>query len=659
MAAQEPKYRQYKGATAIVVSTIAVAFSLYHILYITGFIVRVGILLDIPRLYRFDLPQHLAIHLGMILALVFLLMPIRGKASQQKLPWYDVVLLVVGVGWNFYMLVNYEPLLKRSTTGYLLTPEVIGSWLNMLIVLEATRRIMGWIVPSIAAVFLIYALFTDYFPGFLRAAPHDWQRVGRYVGLFVTGMYGGILNISATIVVSFMLFSQFLFVTGAGDWFINMAQALLGHVRGGPAKVAVVASSLFGTISGSPVANVMATGVFTIPLMKRIGYKPDFAGAVEAAASTGGQIMPPVMGIAAFMMVDFLGVPYSRIVLAGILPALAYYLAMFLMVDFEAAKTGLRGVPRQELPNLKKTAIAGWQFMLPLAVLVFLLLVLGYSPALSALYATAILVLVGLFTRGNRISVNKIYLALKNTAFSMMMIAVLLALAGIIVGCAELTGLSYRLSMGLVNLAGGNMWVLLLLIAITAIILGMGMTTAAVYLILAAIVAPALVTVGFSPLAAHFFVFYYGVAAFLTPPVCPASYVAAGIAGASPLKTAFTSVRLAIVAFLVPFIFIFQPAFLMEGSTISILLAAIYVILVVFATAGGLTGYMFGPMNYWWRLLFLGGSLLVVYPMGAANAIGSIIIATGILFKLVLSKYRFRSLARESQADSGNRSRDK
>ena len=641
---QEAKYRQLRGVMAIVVSAIAITFSVYHVLYIPGLIAKAGIFIDIPL--------HMAIHLGLILALVYLLVPAGAKTSRFNLPWYDVVLGLLGVGWNLYIVIHYDALYARRLTGYLELYEVIGSWLNILVVLEATRRVMGWIIPAIAAFFILYALTANYFPGFLNAQALDWTMVGRYVGLFVTGLYGSILNISATIIVSFILFGQFLSITGAGEWFINIAQALLGHVRGGPAKMAVVASALMGTISGAGMANVATTGVFTIPLMKQTGYKPHFAGAIEAAASNGGQIMPPVMGIAAFVMIDFLQMPYNRIVLSALLPAIAYFVALFLMVDFEAVKTGLRGIPRSELPAVKKTLMGGWQFIIPLAILIFLLMVWGYSPELSALYATVVLIVIGFFTKGNRMTLRKIYLALKNTAVMMMMMALVCAVAGIIVSCVQLTGLSYRLSMGLVGLASGNVWLLLLLAAVSCIILGTGMTASAVYIIMAILVAPALIDVGFVPIAAHFFVFYFGVSALITPPVCPTSYVAAGIAGAPPMRTGVTAARLAIVSFLVPFIFVFQPALLMEGPAIDILLATGATFIATVAVAGGLAGYMFGNLNILWRILLIVGALLVVYhPMGftpiigpieLTTIIGSAIVVAFVLFKFILSRLSTR-----------------
>jgi len=624
---------------AKVVATVAVTFSIYHILYITGLIHRVRIFLDIP--------QHLAIHLGFMLAFIFLLVPAWSKARSGKIPWYDVVLLVIGVSWNLYVLFNFTPLRIRGTAADLHLYEVVGSWLNMLIVMEATRRIMGWIVPGIAAFFLFYALFSEYFPGFLQAAGHDWLRVGRAAGLFVTGMYGSLMNVSATIMFSFILFAQFLFITGAGKWFIDIAQAMFGHVRGGPAKVAVAASSLMGTISGSTIANVATTGVLTIPLMKSTGYRPHFAGAVEAAASNGGQIMPPIMGIAAFIMIDFLEMPYSSIILAALIPALAYYFALFLMVDFEAAKTGLKGLSRNELPDLKSTLMAGWQYVIPLAVLMFFLLIIRYSPELSALYSIATMIVIGFFNRRNPMTLNKIYLALKNTAVAMMLIAATLSVASIIVACVNLTGLSYRLSMGLVSISGGNIWLLLALTAVSCIILGMGMTTSAVYIMMATLVAPALISVGFNPVAAHFYVFYFGVSAMVTPPVCPTSYIGAGIAGASPMRTGITAARLSIITFMAPLIFIFQPQLVMEGPLSATLLSTAYMATAVVALAGGLGGYLFGSLNWGWRILFMLGTLTVVIspgitlmPVQMTNIVASASIVGLILLRFTMSRFR-------------------
>ena len=629
---QEAKFRQYKGVMAGAVSVLAVAFSLYHVAYIAG-------LLDAVKIFL-DTPLHLSIHMGFMLALVFLIVPAHKKASKEKLPFYDVVLGLLGVGWNLYILINYYALYERSMTGYLALPEAIACGINILIVLEAARRVLGLTIPLVTAFFIAYTLTSQYMPGFLFSKAHSWERVAHYIGLFVSGMYGNTLNISATIVVSFILFAQFLFVTGAGDWFIKMAQALLGYVRGGPAKVAIMASAFMGTLAGSGMANVATTGVFTIPLMKKTGYKPYFSGAVEAAASNGGQIMPPVMGIAAFIMIDFLDMPYSKIITAAALPAMAYFLALFLMVDLEAAKRGIRGISRSELPGIKETLMEGWQFIVPLVLLLFLLVGLQYSPPYSALFATGSLIIIGLFNKANRINLRKIYLALKNTAVVMMMMAIILALAGVIIGCVQLTGLSYRLSMGLVNFAGGSTWLLLGLTAFASVLLGMGMTTSAVYIMLAVLVVPALNEVGFIPLATHFYVFYFGVSALVTPPVCPTSFVAAGIADSEPMRTGFTAARLAVVGFIVPIIFIFDPALLLVGSLTSIVLVSITTIIATIGLAVGFSGYMFGPFHFIWRIPLIAGALLIVYPSGVATIIGIGLIAATMVYQFFATRGR-------------------
>ncbi|MFC1907437.1 TRAP transporter permease [Chloroflexota bacterium] len=626
---RESKYREYKGAMAGAISALAIAFSVYHILYVGGILSRLGIFV-----YN---PQHLAIHLGSILALVFWLVP-GSKKSHQTLPWYDAILLLIGFGWNMYLIINFDAIYLRTMGGSLLFAEAVTIWIVLLIVLEAARRVVGLPIALIAAAFLLYPLVASYIPGLFSGAEYSWDRVARSVGLFTTGMYGGILNISATIVVSFILFAQFLYVSGAGQWFIDMAQAVLGNVRGGPAKVAVLASSLMGTIQGTGVGNVAATGIFTIPLMKSTGYKPHLAAAIEAVASNGGQIMPPVMGIAAFIMMDFLGVGYDKIIIAGILPAIVYYVAVFFAVDFEAAKAGLIGLPRSQLPPLRKTLIQGWQFMVPLAVLLLFLLYFGYSPQLSALYATVALIVISFFRKGNRVTPRKFFLALKNTAVAMMMVGVVCAMAGIILGSIELTGLSVRLSILLSQVAGGNLALLLVLTAIASIILGMGMPTSAAYILLAILVAPALVKLGMLPITAHFFVFYFGVAAIITPPVCPASYVAAGIAGASPMRTALTAARLGVVAFVVPFVFAYSPALLMQEAPGSIALTTVTTVIMVIALAAGLGGYLLKPLNYWWRLPLIGGAFLILYPSFVTTIIGVVIIAIPVFYQLVSAK---------------------
>lgn len=620
---EAPKTRTFKGAIATTITVLSVLWVFYHILYMTGILSRLKIYVNPP--------QHLALHLGFILGLVFSLLPATKKASRKTLSWYDMVLIAVGFGWNLYLVVNFNDLLVRTSAAQPLTQwELVTVYVFFVVVLEAARRTVGVAMLVLCAAFLAYPLVTSYLPGMLAGPSFSLDRVARGIGLFVTGMYGSILNISATIVISFLLFGQLLFMSGAGQWFIDIANSLLGYVRGGAAKVAVVSSALMGTVQGTAVGNIATIGVITIPLMKNTGYSPHLAGAIEAVASNGGQIMPPVMGIAAFIMVDFLGVGYDKIVIAAILPAIIYFAAVYFTVDFEAAKGGLVGVPRSQLPRMVPTLVNGWYYLLPLATLLYFLLYLQYSPQLSAIYASAMTIIVSWFKRQNRITFAKIVQAMKETAVAMMVVATVCALAGIVTGSVQLTGLSYRLSFLLVEFAGGNLLYLLILTAVTSVILGMGMPTSAAYIVLAVLAAPALVKLGMTPMAAHFFVFYFGVAAIITPPVCPGSFVAAGIAGAPPMKTALSACRVGIACYVAPFIFAYHPGLLMMGPVTSIIYDTLLAALSVFALSAALGGYMFKPLNYVERAILVIGGLAIIEPsiIGTLIGVGVVVIMT-------------------------------
>lgn len=638
---EAPRTRGFKGAAGKALTVSAVLFVLYHVLYIAGILSRLGIYINTP--------QHLAAHLGFILALVFLLVPATKKASRKTLPWYDAVLALVAVGWNTYLIVNFQDLLLRAAGATPLSlPELVVGWVFFLIVFEAARRTIGIPISIIGALFLLYPLVNSHLPGIFAGPGYSFDRVARGIGMFTTGIYGSILGVSATIIIAFLLFGQLLFMSGAGQWFIDISQALLGHVRGGPAKVAVFSSALMGTVQGTSVGNIATVGVITIPLMKRTGYSAHLAGAIEATASDGGQIMPPVMGIAAFIMTDFLGMSYGKIIIAAILPALIYFAAVYFTVDFEAAKGGLGGMPRSQLPPLGKTLLSGWYYILPLALLIFLLLYLSYSPQLSAIYGSAAVIVVSWFKKSSRITLSKILQAMKETAIAMMMVAAVCALAGIIVGSVDLTGLSYRLSYVLMDTAGGNLMYLLALTALLCLVLGMGMPTSAAYILLAILAAPTLVKLGMLPIVAHFFVFYYGCAASITPPVCPAAYVAAAIAQSPPMKTALTACRLSIATFVVPFIFAYHPGLLMVGNAYDIIWATVIATVSVFSLSASLGGYLFQPLNYLARAILLVGALLIIDPGFITTVIGLGMVGILVLYQVTL---KLRSRPKQSMAE--------
>ena len=616
------RFRQLRGVTGISVAALAVCMSLYHILYISGTLFRLHI-------YITHLP-HLAAHVFFVLALVFLLIPPTKTAARDKLPWYDIVLALLAVAQPIYLFFMFDAVEESLARG-ILTPYQLGLTITTIVlILEATRRAVGITMPILALCFILYALFSNHFPGFLLGIGYNVWDLARYIGMWTDGIYGSLTSIAATIVIAFIIFAQFLVISGGTRFFTNLALSLLGHVRGGPAKVAVVSSALMGTMSGSTTANIATTGVITIPLMKKIGYKPHYAAAVEASASNGGQILPPVMGATAFIMADFLGVSYPVIAIAAILPAVLYFATTFVMVDLEAAKTGIRGLPRESLPSLKKTLLEGWQFIIPLAVLVYLIMVIRFSPQMSVLWAIVSLIVVCSFRKKTCLRLRDILGALESGAKMVLGVSTVLITAGIIVGVLNLTGLGVNLSSGLVEISGGNTLALLCLAAVTCMILGMEMTTAGAYLLLAILVAPALIRLGLEPIAVHMFVFYWGLSAIITPPVCVGTYVAAGIAEAPPLRTGWQAAALGVAHYIVPFVFIYDPSILMLGSPAQTTITFVTTLIGIIALAIVIEGYLIRPLKLWERLIFLGGAIVLIIPGWLTDVIGVGILALAV-----------------------------
>jgi TRAP transporter 4TM/12TM fusion protein len=469
---------------------------------------------------------------------------------------------------------------------------------------------------------MFYALFTFLFPGRLYGKGVTWPRLATFLYLDPQGILGIAIEVAATVVFAFVFFGQALFRTGGGEFFTDSAMALMGHFRGGPAKVAVLASSLFGTISGSAVANVVTTGSVTIPLMKKTGYPPHFAGAVEATASSGGQIMPPVMGAAAFIMATFLGISYAKVAISAAIPAILYYLAVFIQVDLEAAKNGLRGLPSNLLPKLLVVFRKGWPFFIPLSVLIYTLFILRVEADKAGLYTTASVFLICCIRRENRLNLKKIARILKETGEGMLEIGVISSAAGLIIGIVSLTGLGFTFSQVLVNLAGGSTLLLLILGAVGAIILGMGMTVTAAYILMVILIAPALIQLGVAPLNAHMFVFYFAVMSFLTPPICLAVYAAASLAGADMMKTAFQAIKLGIAAYIVPFLFAYHPSLLLQGNIIEVIHAVITAIIGISLVAIGIEGFLFRKLNWVKRVLLILGGLGCMIPGWRSDLIG-------------------------------------
>jgi TRAP transporter 4TM/12TM fusion protein len=614
---EQSKFRQLKGAPSIITKILLGAIPFFGIIYVANIPAYSGLLIVKQ--------QYVGLFLTLALISTFLNTPVSKRSSRYKLPWYDIVLALLATVVGGNIVAFYPELMPRL--GIITPTNVVLGLIAILLVLEASRRLLGYPVVGIGVLFILYARFAHLLPGILHHKEMPWQRLPIYLYLDPGSLLGIPLFVSATIVFAFILFGQFLFAVGAGQFLSNVAAALLGRYRGGPAKVSVVASALFGSLSGSASANVATTGIITIPLMKRVGYDPNFAAAVEATASTGGLLLPPIMASTAFIMAEFLGIPYVQIAIAAFVPAILYYVAVFAQVHLRAAKDNLKGLPPQDIPSLKNVMKQGWIYVFPVVALLYFLFWLRFRPEASAVYATAVTLLVGLLTKQGRLNLGKFLFILRGSGQAVLDIAIVGGLAGFVIGALSLTGLGISLSNALVVLSGGSGLLLLILAAGAAIVLGMGMPITATYIVLVILIAPALVQTGIQPLAAHLFVMYFGAMSFLTPPVCVAAYVAAGIAGSDPMKTGFQGMRLGIVAYVVPFVFAFSPALLLMGSAGSILLTVIGVLLAVVFIAVAFEGYLFDRLNILKRVGFGLSGFMLIMPHLAITAVGLLLAA--------------------------------
>ncbi|MBF7084528.1 TRAP transporter permease [Desulfallas sp. Bu1-1] len=568
--------------------------------------------------------QRLA-HLTFALSITFLVKPI----SSRKIGWraVDVLLAVITFVIGIYGFNQYESLSQRVGDPSII--DVVMGLALVVLLLEGTRRLIGWFLPAIALLFIFYARYGRLFPEPFTNAGYDWTRIANDLYLTTNGIFGTPLGASTSLVAIFVIFAAFLERSGAGMAFIELAQAFFGRIRGGPAKIAVVASGFMGMISGSAVANVVGTGSFTIPLMKRIGLKPEIAGGVESVASTGSQLMPPIMGAAAFIMAEVMGEPYVKIVIAAIIPAVMYYLSLFIAVDSEALKIKASGI--NEVPNKWSVLVQKWIMFVPLVVLIYFLVVLRATPTRSAIIALVLIPLLGLFNRQERFNFNMLLECLERSGRNLLEVALTCACAGIIVGVLMLTGLGLNLTSIMIDLAGGKLIILLVLTMVSSIILGMGLPTSACYVILAVLVAPALVTMGVEPISAHMFILFFGVIANITPPVALAAYAGAAIAESNPFKTGWIACRLGIAGFIIPFYLIFRPQILLgavDASLTSILFNIFTLLVGICAINGALSGAFLRPINSPVLRIFLGvASILLFFPLYIMDVIGYVLVA--------------------------------
>jgi TRAP transporter 4TM/12TM fusion protein len=574
--------------------------------------------LDLPLWLRLDIypAQFYAAMLALALPLAFLALPARRKAPRDAVPWYDALAALAGFTAVAYLTWRYQALVDLI----LLRPRdgVIAGAVAIVLALEALRRSTGWTLPVICVAFIAYALWGDALPGALAARATDWQKLSAYLALDVNGMLGLPLAVACTIVIAFLLFGELLNASRGARFFTDIAMLTMGRFRGGPAKMAVVGSALFGSVSGSAVANVVATGVITIPLIKKSGYPAHKAGAIEAVASTGGQLMPPIMGASAFLMAEFLQISYAEVVLAALLPAILFYVALFIQADLDAAKMGIAPLQRKELPRAR-SVLPGLFYLLPFAVLLVALFGFNQTPQLSALAGAVLLVPLALAFgyRGERPRWREFLRAVPAAGYAVLDIVLVCVAAGVVIGVLGISGLGFNLTQALVQVGEGSLALLLVLTALVCIVLGMGLPTVGVYVLLAALVAPALIKVGVLPIAAHLYVMYFGMMSMITPPVAIAAFAAASIAGADPMRTGWSAVAFGWTAFVVPFLFVLSPQLLLQGAPWAVALAAATAMAGVWLVSIAVTGYFLRPLAAPWRAAFAASGLMALIPAGA------------------------------------------
>ena len=617
---RESNVRIWEGVPGKIIRYLCAAFSIYCI-WVT--------------LFSTMMPEEkLNLFLGLVLIIGYLNYPVSKKHVRPNyIPWYDIVLLVIGAIPFFYCALHAHSIIKLAARVTRDPKMVAMAIIAILAYMELCRRCVGVPILCVVGVLLVYA-FTN-------------VRFGKVIyDLFytTTGIMGTPINVCAKYIVVFIIFGAFLERTGISAFFIALANSIAGASAGGPAKVAVISSALCGMVSGSSVGNTVTTGSVTIPMMKRTGYKPEFAGAVEAAASTGGQIMPPIMGAAAFLMAEYMGIPYGQVALKAILPAVLYFAGIYIAVHLEARKLGLQGIPKEELPRLRQL-LPKVYLLLPLVVLVWLVASNKRTMQFSASVAIGITILVGLYNnlvtiatksqdKSDNLTFAKFFDALEAGAKSCITVAVACAMAGLVAGSVTSTGLASKLITAVVTISRGHIMIALLLTMLCCIVLGMGVPTTANYCIMASTCAPILITIGVPQVAAHFFVFYFGIVADITPPVALAAYAGSAIAKAPPMRTAFNASMLAIAAFIVPYIFAINPAMLLiDTTTVQVILVVATSLIGIFGVAAGLNGYLFRPLHPLLRIAIAAAGLLMMDPTPMTDVIGVVLMVAVILIQ--------------------------
>ncbi|QEK11343.1 TRAP transporter permease [Crassaminicella thermophila] len=569
--------------------------------------------------------MHRAVHTAVVMSLVFILYPFSKKSSKKKPAILDWFFALLSLGLGMYIVINYKALVMRA--GMPSSTDMIFGIMAILLVLEAGRRITGNEIAILAILFLVYAYLGPKLPNIIAHRGYGIKDIAEYMYLTTEGIFGIAIGVSSTYIFLFVLFGAFLSKSGMGQFFNDLAMAIAGQGKGGPAKVAVISSGLLGSINGSAVANVVTTGAFTIPLMKKIGYDSEFAGAVEATASCGGQILPPVMGAAAFIMAEYLGIKYIKIAAAAAIPALLYYLGVIVMIHLRASKKGLTGLPKEQLPKVSEVLKQRGHLLIPLVILLYLL-IKGFTPIYAAFYSIIATIIASSLKKETRMSFKDIIDALESGARTALGVAMSCAIVGLIIGVATLTGFGLKLAGAILFLGKGNLFITLVLTMLACIVLGMGLPSIPAYIITATMAAPALAKMGIPHQVSHMFVFYFGMLANLTPPVALAAFAGAGIAGGNPAKTGFQAVKLALAGFIVPYIFVYSPALLLINTTaIGIIIAAITAVIGVIALGVAAEGYLFTKVNVIYRIAMLVSAILLMKPGMTSDIIGIVLFA--------------------------------
>lgn len=564
--------------------------------------------------------QLLSLFLAFSLSVVFVHYPLNPKKPRSK-PFIVIDLILAALSFSFaiYIYFDYWEFIFR--VGDPTNWDMFFGIVTMILIFEATRRVVGWPILIIAFCFLAYCFFGQFLPSPLSHRGYDLERIATTLFMSKNGIFGVPLKVMTNFIYLFIAFGAFFEACGGTEFFIDLASGLFGKLRGGPAKISVAVSGMMGTISGSAVANTVTTGTLTIPLMKRIGFEPRVAGAIEATASTGGQLMPPVMGAAAFIMAEYLGIAYIEVCKAAVIPAVLYFLAIYSVVHFYSMKIGIQGMSESEIPSIKNVFRDKWMFTVPLIILI-VALVLGYSPRIAVLYSLPAIVVVSFLRKESRMMPSKIFSALARAAFNSLMVACACATAGIVIGVVLLTGMGAKITSLVVTLSAGSLLLALPICMLACILFGMGLPTVVCYVLLAATVAPSLVELGVHPLAAHLFIFYFGMLCMVTPPVSFAAYAGAAIAEADPIKTGWTAWTFALAGFLLPYIFVYNNSLLLMGSAVSVSFAVVTSVIGVICLGSGIIGYLIKKTRIYERVFLFSAAFLLIKPGLMTDVIG-------------------------------------